>query len=171
MRSGTRLAAALAGAVLLVAVGCGDDDNEEKSGSGGGELTSAEYREQGNALCKDAVRGVERIPQPTSEDEIADYLEGVFEASEDVTDDFERLDPPTELATDHEKAVELSRETEKKFDAIVERVRESADPRAATLRELRKLTPEIKRSEVLNEKLGLDECNEVGPAAEQPEAS
>ena len=165
------LVAVLAGAALLVPAGCGGDDDEETSGSEGGPLTAAEYRKQGNALCKDALSAVERIPVPSSEGQIGDYLERVFDASEGLTDDFEKLDPPAQLRADHEQAVELSRKSEDQFDAIVERVRESGDPRAATLRELRKLAPEIERSEELNEKLGLDECNEVGPSPEPPAPS
>jgi len=126
---------------------------------------------QGNALCKEAVREVGRIPAPSSEAEIADYLERLFDVSEDVTDEFTDLDPPEELRADHERAVALGEELEGKFDGVVDRVREAARPRAAAARELRQLAPDIARAEELNERLGLEECNEVGPPPEQPEAS
>ena len=171
MDSRTALVAVLAAAGLLMPAGCGGDDDEEKSGSEGGPLTAGEYRKQGNALCKEGIREVERIPTPSSEDKIADYLEQVFGIAADANDDFAKLDPPEELRTDHEQAVKLARESEDVSDAFVERVRESDDPRAAILSGFRKLAPEIKRSEELNEKLGLDECNEVGPSPEQPGAS
>ena len=171
MDSRTALVAVLAAVGLLVPAGCGGDDDEEKSGSEGAPLTAAEYREQGNALCTDTIGEVERIPEPSSEDELADYLERVFDVSVGVTDDFEKLDPPDELRADHDKAVEIARESEELFDGVLERVRESDNPRAATLSEFRKLAPVIKRSEEINEKLGLDECNEVGPSSEPPGAS
>jgi hypothetical protein len=167
----TALVAALAGLTLLVPAGCEGGEGEDESASEGASLTAAEYRKQGVALCKEALRKVERIPVPSSEDKVADYLDQVFDASQGVTDEFEKLNPPEELRADHEQAVELSRESEKKSDAFVDRVRESDDPRAAALREFRKFAPEIKRSEQLNEKLGLEECNEVGPAPEQPGTS
>ena len=170
MRPRSALVAVLAGAALLVPTGCGGDD-EGNAASEAGPLTAAEYRKQGNALCEEAIRDAERIPVPSADEEIADYLEQLFDSSEGVTDDFEKLDPPEELSADHEKAVELNRETESKFDAIVDRVRRSDSPRTAALRELRELAPEIERGEALNEKLGLDECNEVAPAPEQPAPS
>jgi len=38
-------------------------------------------------------------------------------------------------------------------------------------REFRKLAPELERAEMLNTRLGLDECNETGPPSEQPAPS
>ncbi len=167
MDSRAALVSVLAAATLLVPAACGGGEGGSEEAS----LSTAEYRKQGVALCKETLRKVERIPVPSSEDKVADYLEQVFDTSQGVIDEFEKLDPPEELRADHEKAVELGRESEGLFDALIERVRKSESPRAATLREFRKLAPEIKRSEELNEKLGLDECNEVGPAPEQPGAS
>ena len=166
---------ALACLALTTATGCGGDDGDGKGGgaspSGDGSLTAAEYRKQGNALCEDAVREVEAIPAPTSADNIADYLETVFDASEEVNDRFVELEPPEELRADHERAVELSLESEKTFDEVVERVRDASDPQAAVQREFRRLAPDLAQAEKLNSRLGLDECNETGPPSEQPEPS
>ncbi len=149
---------------LVASSGCGDDDS-------GTSPTAAEYRDEGNALCKKAVREVEAIPAPTSAEGIADYLETIFDASEKMTEEFVDLDPPEELRADHERAVELSRESEKTFDEIVERVRDASNPQAAVQREFRKLAPELAQAEKLNTRLGLDECNETGPPSEQPAPS
>ena len=164
-------ATAFACLALAAATGCGGDDEDGESASGDGPLTAAEYRKQGNALCKDAVREVEAIPVPTSADDIGDYLETVFDASKKVNDDFVKLEQPEELRADHGRAVELSEEAEKTFDEVVERVRDAPNPQAAVQREFRKLAPDLARAEKLNTRLGLDECNETGPPSEQPAPS
>jgi len=160
-------ATALTCTLVVAGAGCGGDE----SGSGEGPLTAAEYRKQGNSLCKEAVREAEAIPAPRSPDDIADYLEEVFATSEKVTDEFVELEPPEALQADHERAVELSRESEKTFDALIERVRDASDPQAAVRREFSKLAPDLARAEDLNTKLGLEECNETGPPPEQPAPS
>lgn len=170
MRVRTSLAAALAGAALVTGAGCGGDDSEGEK-SGGGALTAAEYRQQGNALCKKAASEVEGILAPSSPEGLPDYLEKVFGASKKVTDEFVKLEPPQELRADHEQAVKLSLESEKIFDALIERVREAPNPQAAVLRELRTLAPELEKAEKVNTRLGLDECNETGPPAQQPDPS
>ncbi len=161
---------ALACTASLVGAGCGGDDDGEGA-SDGGSLTAAEYRKQGNALCKDAIREVRAIPEPKSPDEIADYLEEVFETSERVNDEFVALEPPEELRADHERAVELSEESEKTFDELIERARDASDPPAAVQREFRKLVPELEKAQELNTRLGLEECNKVGPPSQQPAPS
>lgn len=171
MTSPRAVTAAALVTALIVPAACGGDDGEPSQASRGGAMTVEEYQKQGNALCQDALRKVERIPTPSSEDEIADYLERVFDASEGVTEEFAALEPPSKLRADHEKAVALSEETDDKFDDLVDRVREAPSPRAAVRREFKKLAPDIAEGEKINERLGLEECNEVGPPSEQPEAS
>jgi len=159
------LTAALACLALVAATGCGGDDES------GGALSKAEYRKQGNAICKDALREVEGIPAPTSPEGIADYLEKVFDTGEKFNDEIVELEPPEELRADHERAVGMTDEFEQAFDKLVERVRNASDPQAAVQREFRKLAPDIARSQKLNARLGLDACNKVGPPTEQPAPS
>ncbi len=167
----TGIAPALACAALAAGAGCGGDEDSGDGASGGGPLTTAEYRKKGNALCKKAVREVGAIPIPKSPDGIADYLEKVFDTAEQVNDEFGKLEPPEELHADHERAVELAEESEKIADGVIERVRSASDPQAAVQREFRKLVPELEKVQKLNTRLGLEECNEVGPPSQQPARS
>ncbi len=167
----TGIATGLACTALVTGAGCGGGEESGDGASSGGPLTTTEYRKQGNALCKDAVREVAAIPVPKSPDAIADYLEEVFDTSLRLNDEFVALEPPEELRADHEQAVELSDEFEKTFDRIVERVRDASDPQAAVQREFRKLVPELEEVQKLNTRLGLEECNEIGPPSEQPAPS
>lgn len=81
------------------------------------------------------------------------------------------LEPPEELRADHERAVGMTDEFEQAFDKLVERVRDASDPQAAVQREFRKLAPDLARAQKLNARLGLDDCNKVGPPTEQPAPS
>lgn len=165
MPTRTGLTAALACLALVAATGCGGDDES------GGALTKAEYREQGNAICKGALREAEGIPAPTSPEDLGDYLEKVFDSVEESNDEFVELEPPEELRADHERAVKLGEELEKGTEGLVERVRDASDPQAAIQREFRKLGPLLARGEKVNARLGLDDCNKVGPPPEQPAPS
>lgn len=162
---------ALACTALVAGAGCGGDEESGDGASGDGPLTAAEYRKQGNALCKDALREVEAISAPKSPDAIAGYLEEVFDISERVNDEFAGLEPPDELRADHERAVELGEESEKTFDGLLERVRDASNPQAAVREEFPKLAPELEEAQKLNSRLGLDECNEIGAPSEQPAPS
>jgi len=162
---------ALGAVALAVAAGCGGGDDEPAPD--GGALTKAEYQKQGNALCKEAVAEVGRVPTPRAPDQIADYLERTFAVAEETNGKFESLEPPKELREDHEQAVRLSEDFEGVSDQLVERVRQADDPRAAIQREFRKLAgdPVFKRSQDVTRRLGLDECLEVGPSPTRPESS
>ena len=162
---------ALALVALAGATGCGGGDDE--SAPDGGALTKAEYQKKGNALCKDTVAEVGRIPMPREPDQIAGYLKRTFAVAEEANGKFESLEPPRELREDHEQAVRLSEDFEQVSDRLVERVRQADDPRAAVQREFRKLAgdPVFKRSQEVTRRLGLDECLEVGPAPTRPENS
>ncbi len=157
----TGIATALACTALVAGAGCGGDEKSDDGASGASPLTAAEYRKQGNALCKEAVREVGAIPEPNAPDEIAGYL----------NDEFVKLQPPEELRADHERAVELGEESQKTFDGVIERVRAASDPQAALREEFRKLVPELERAQKLNTRLGLEECNGIGPPSEQPAPS
>jgi len=163
-----RLATSVLTALALVtAAGCGGDDEES------GALSKAEYREQGNTLCREAGTEVEDIDPPSSPDEIADVLERIFDVSDSYTDDFEALEPPAELQDAHDESLRLSDDTKELTDRLVERVREADDPQVAARREFVKLveTREFKRSQELARELGLDDCLDVGAPGAEPEAS
>ena len=157
----------------LVFPGCGGDDDEDTGKEKGGPLSAAEYRKQGNDLCRDAISKAGEVPPPKSPDGIADYTERVFDVASSYNDDFEALEPPKELRRDHEEAVRLSEETEQETDELVERLRRSENPTAAVGREFRRLlrSPAFKRSLRVTRRLGLEECLEVGQPPQAPQSS
>ena len=157
-------------ASLLLTAGCGGDDDSE-TGGGGDALTAAEYRKQGNALCREAKAEVERIPAPTTPGGLADYLEKTFDIAIESSEEFEGLNPPAQLREAHLESVRQTDEARAKFEAAVEAVRRSGNPIQTVQTELRKLAPLLEESERLNRELGLAECNEIGAPSRQPDPS
>ena len=172
MSRARRAASALALTALLTAAGCGDDD-EDTQKEEGGALSAAEYRKQGNALCRDAISKAGKVPPPQSPDEIADYTERLFDLAHSYNDDFEALEPPKELRRDHEQAVRLSEDSKQETDELVKRVRRAKNPAAAVQREFRRLarSPTFKRSLGVTRRLGLKDCLEVGQPPQPPASS
>jgi hypothetical protein len=137
-------------AVAAVIASCGQDSADD-------------YREKAVALCEEGAEKAEAIDLPRSQDEISTYLEKVFREFERLDDEFAALDPPDELASLHERAVEMSDRAEGQFRQLIRRVETADNPVATLRRELETLLgPLIRQSERLNRRMGLEECNEVG---------
>ena len=146
LRIGTVLSLAIAGLP-----GCGGGDS-------GGALSEAEYRKQGNAICKSAIKRATDVPLPRSPDDLADYLEEVFALTDDANTEFKALDPPESLKKDHDLALKAAEGQEGKLDALVDRVRGSDNPQATVMSEYKKLAPDLKEDIELSRRLGLEEC-------------
>jgi len=156
-------------AVTAAALVCGCGGGDEAEGEG--ELSAAEYRKQGNALCSKAKAEAEKVPLPRTPDGFADYLKRIFDKGFEANEEFKRLDPPDDLQAAHDASVRQGEEFRKTVDELVANVRKAKDPAQAVQTEIRKLAPELKKSEDLSRKLGLDECLEVGTPSRQPDPS
>jgi hypothetical protein len=138
--------------VLLLAavaiVACGDDSG----------LSVGEYREKANELCDQANREARRLDPPISPQGFADFLERGLELSRKYEARFKDLDPPDEVKDLHEEALRLNDEFEKRYEAMVERVRQADDPIAEFQRSLQRLLPAIQRGDSMNRRLKLNKC-------------
>lgn len=161
------LATSLAALALVAAAGCGGDDDDS------GALSKAEYQKQGNALCREAISKTKEVDPPRSPDEIADYVDRLFDVAYGYLDEFEALEPPKELREAHDGSVQFSKDSRETIDELVERVREAENPQVAAQTELRKLaqSPDFERDRELTRALGLDDCLDVGAPGAEPEAS
>ena len=145
-----RRLAALAVALMLGALGaCGGDDN-------GGDV--AAYREEANRLCEASERAVEALPPPTSAASFERYLERGQQIARRYDRQFAALQPPEELAAQHRKAVELSKEGEQLVDELLVSLRNGRQP----LNTLRSNLPELQRiareGNALARQMKLPEC-------------
>ena len=106
--------ALLAVTLLLVglAVGCGE----------GGEkrLSSQEFRRQGNAVCADVRRRVERLGKPSSLEDLGRIGQRVLRVEQDGIDRLRALRPP--------------KPAEERFDALIATLREQHRSNRALVR-------------------------------------
>lgn len=164
----TKLAtSALAALALAVAAGCGGD------GGDSGTLSKAEYTDEGNKLCRDAVDAANEVEPPRSAEEIAGYVDRLFEVSFGYVEDFEALEPPEELRAAHEESVRLSKDSKRLVDDLVERLRAAKSPQTVLPREFQRLaaTKEFRRSQEVTRELGLDDCLDLGAPGAGPQGS
>jgi hypothetical protein len=90
--------------VLGLAAGCGGDNGES--------LSTAEFREQADALCAKSYERVDAVgPPPGSLDELVDYADEWIPLVEESHEEPRKLEPPDELAETWNHALDLNDET------------------------------------------------------------
>jgi hypothetical protein len=132
--------------VLGLAAGCGGDNGES--------LSTAEFREQADALCAKSDERVDAVgPPPGSLDELVDYADEWIPLVEESHEELRRLEPPDELAETWNHALDLNDETLE----LIRDLRAAADQdRAEVLVEqIQSKDAEIGR---LAREVGLDVC-------------
>ena len=95
----------LVGVIALVGAGCGGGDDQ---------LTQAELRERGNAICAKYERRIDELAVPSSVQEIPAYVAKAAPIVEDEIDELEALDPPND---DQETFDQMIAEAEKTLAA------------------------------------------------------
>jgi hypothetical protein len=89
---------------VLAMAGCGGDE----------QLTEAELREQGNAICARYEKQIDELPVPSSVDQIPAYVGKAAPIVEDEIEALKELDPPDE---DQETFDQMIAEAEKTLAA------------------------------------------------------
>lgn len=99
MRASRPLALILTCAAALAA--CGGDDG----------LSAEDYRAQANAACDRYEQDIKAIEEPKNLDEVAPYAEQASARLDELMDEFETLDPPSDLSGRHDELVRLGRQS------------------------------------------------------------
>jgi hypothetical protein len=144
---GRRHLAVLAAAALLGAAGCGDDDQSESG-----------YREEANAICDEAERKLEELPQPSTIDDLEGYLRQGIEISKEYDRSFRALSPPAELRAQHRRAIRLSRRGERLIETLVDDLAAGEPPLKTLQRALPKLDDIARESNSLARRMKLPDC-------------
>ena len=95
MRGMRRFPLVLLACSLVFVAGCGDDDDEAADG-GGEALSTEEFIEQGDAICKDFSDRAAELTAPEDEADQARYLGELIAIGEDVLSDFQAIEPPSD---------------------------------------------------------------------------
>lgn len=98
-RSGAGVGVGVAIAVTAAAA-CG-------GGSDSGPPSAAEFRNEANAVCRDAVESLAAIDPPSGPGQFAGALEEVLPRQEALLDDLREVEPPEELVETYEDALAL----------------------------------------------------------------
>jgi hypothetical protein len=138
--------------VLAVAIGCGS-----------GEPSEDAYRDEVNALCAEAEKQSESLPQPGS----PAGLESLVGKSAELAREYHRrlaiVDPPAELEDRHRESLRLSRQGVRLLEDLEEELSVGGRQRKTFelfLPDVVRITEESNR---LAREMGLDDCVEPLP--------
>lgn len=126
---------------------------------GGEDLGVDEYRTQANQLCAIAEQEAAQAPPPQSPEDLAPFLEPALERGIEQQEEFERLEPPAELAEQHEEAIALGDEQIETVEGLIDELEDSDDPAETFVDRIPELNDQIERSNALAEEIGgVEEC-------------
>jgi hypothetical protein len=134
--------------LCLAAAGCGGG-----GGGGGDRLSAAEYREQADAICKQADEDLRALPQPKSAAELNDFVDKVEPIVNGAVDDLDDLNPPEDLEQAHDRWVNQNRDVLNALDDLRNASATTIRQRATEFANLSDRATKTARDD-----LGLDEC-------------
>jgi hypothetical protein len=139
-------------AVAASAGGCGED-----------ESAADRYRDDASALCAEAKREVNALPEPGTPAEVEPYLRDGLELTRDYDNRFRDLEAPEELRDKHDQAVRLSDRGQRLLEGIVDDLAAGEPPAEVFEVALPRLLRYTRESNRLARDMGLPECVEPLP--------
>jgi hypothetical protein len=144
----------VAGALVVMAVGCGSD-----------------YPEDANGICRALQADVEALPVPRQPRNLGRYLQMNLELARAAHRRFNALEPPGDLADEHRHLERLNARGEEALGRLARRVGRSRSPGETLRRGFRDLEPLVAESNGTARAAGLDDCIEELPGADPPGTS
>jgi hypothetical protein len=159
-RPSALLAVAVLGLLGGLLAGCG-------GGSGGGSssqaaLGEAAFRQQAAAICQDARRRLQAVPQPGSPSAIGTTLEQQVPIAEDRLDRLASLAPPSELRDTYSETISLLRQQVELARGVRDAIAGGGNPGAEVAKiskEQGRLTREL---DARADALGVPQCRSDG---------
>jgi hypothetical protein len=160
LRPPALLAIAVLGLLGGLLAGCG-------GGSGGGssgrtELGEAAFREQAAAICQDARRRLQAVPEPSTPNAIGRTLEQQVPIAEDRLDRLAALVPPSELRDTYAETISLLRQQVELARGVRDAIAGGGNPGAEVAKiskEQGRLTREL---DARADALGVPQCRSDG---------
>lgn len=147
-----RALATLIVALAAALAGCGGED----------QLSPDEYRAQLRRICADSERRSERVKQPTrsTPEAIADYLTRLRDINASTIERVERLEPPDELRSAHDRALAANREGREKVDAVIDELKGGGDPTKVLTDAREDLEKSSAAAKEATREIGVPECGD-----------
>ena len=128
----------------------------------GGEdpLTTEEYRAELRKICQETDKKREAVEQPTraTPEAIADYLRRLRDINAASIDRVDELEPPDELKSAHDRALNANREGREKVDAVIEELQGGGNPTKVLQDAQRELRGSSRVAQDAARELGVSEC-------------
>lgn len=125
----------------------------------GGEDSSAEeYREQASELCTEAMRDAETVTPPRGRRGWDAFLRETLEFSREYTRALEQLEPPEDLADQHEQVKRLNLRAERLTARLREDLAAGGTERELLPPFLQELLAIARRDNRLAREMGVPEC-------------
>jgi hypothetical protein len=128
------------------------------AGCGGDDSGADEYRDDANAICREALREAEQLAQPRSPRQLERFLRDGLRASRGYTRRLEALEPPPELAELHERSLHLNLRAERLTQGILDELAAGGAPSELLPDFSAELLEIGKRDNELARRLGLPDC-------------
>jgi 2-hydroxycyclohexanecarboxyl-CoA dehydrogenase len=146
---GPTVVATLVTLSAFVGAGCGGDE----------ALSADDYRAQTSEVCSEALERTMAVEPPDSPEALGGFLEEVVEIGGDLQDDFEGLEPPDDLADQHDDLVALGQEQEETLESLIDEIEQSDDPAATFTERIPELNDQVEESnQIVDEIGGIEEC-------------
>jgi hypothetical protein len=149
MRSRVALATVAVAAALA---GCGG------GGGGGTGLSAAEFRQQADAICAEFEQKLNALGTPSSLDQLGEFVDKAIGIIEDGNDKLQALEPPTELADDWDRAMEIQDKNLELTHQLQDALNDEDDARIQEL--LSQLDTSDAESTRLAQNMGLENCGQ-----------
>jgi hypothetical protein len=150
--------AALLGILVLVLAACGGGSGGGSSTGGGTSVSAADFRKQADAICAKYEEKLNDIGQPTSADELGDFVDEAVPLIEQGNTELQGLQPPDEFQADWDKAMAIQDENLQMTRDLQDAVHKN--DQAAIQKLLTDLGSNQGKSQRLATKLGLQNCGQ-----------
>jgi hypothetical protein len=143
------LTAAIGVAVLIAACGGGGGDQT---------LSADEFRKQADSICTEYEGRIDDLQSPSSLDELPDFVDEVIPIIEEGNAKLADLNPPEELASDWDRAMELQDQNLEVAHDLQDAIHDNDTAKVQEL--LTKLNETDAQSNAIARKIGLEDCGQ-----------
>jgi ABC-type glycerol-3-phosphate transport system substrate-binding protein len=145
-----RLTLSLFAVLSLALAACGGEDT----------LTTKQYKAEAKKICEGAQQRTEAVKQPTKADNktIITYLRELLKVNERTTQDFEKLEPPESIASEHKRVLDTNRQSVDEVNRLIKELEGGKKAKAVFQANQERLSKVTEDANTAIKSLGVPEC-------------